>query len=156
MSVRVGRGLLFLCLSAAPLPGCSRVAHLTPSEQKSFGTRTFAAPLDRTFESARRALTGLGYTVAFVDVRGGRITTERKFYGVSASIGLDGRSATTTYIQLDLRLQVVDAGHTRVTAVPHQYEGERDVSRERTWHLDGDDGLHAHWKSLFRSIEAGL
>jgi hypothetical protein len=135
----VRRSLLLCLLTAAPLPGCSRIAHLTPSEQASFGTRTFAAPLAATGQAARE-----------------RITTVRRPVGAQASIGLDGRSVTPVYMQFDLRLLPVDGAHTRVVAVPHQYAGERDISRERTWELDGDQGLHSHWRALFKAIEANL
>lgn len=157
MSGPRARRLFLLCLlSAAPLSACSRIAYLTPSEQNSFGTWTFAAPLAVTAEAARGALQGLGHTIAFVDPGGRRITTVRTLVGAQASIGLDGRSADAVYMQFDLRLQPVDRAHTRVTAVPHQYAGARDISDQRTWRLDGDDGLHSQWRTLFRSIESRL
>ena len=153
---RVRTLFLLGLLSVAPLPGCARVVVLSASEQASFGTRTFAAPLAATSLAAREALVGLGYTIAAVDSKGGTITTGRKLEGVQASIGLFGRSADSVYQQFVLQLQPVGATQTRVIAVPHKYAGERDISRERTWSLDGDQGLHAEWRSLFNSIQARL
>ncbi|HEY0138414.1 MAG TPA: hypothetical protein VGB85_30220 [Nannocystis sp.] len=157
MAVPRARTLFLLgLLAVAPLSGCSRVVVLTASEQASFGTRTFAAPLAVTLQAAREALEGLDYSIAAVDSRGGKITTGRKLKGVQASIGLFGRSAEPLYQQFVLQLQPVGAAQTRVIAVPHKYAGERDISRERTWFLDGDQGLHHEWRSMFNSIQANL
>ena len=147
--------LAALLLTVLPV-GCATTGRLTPSVQNSFGTRTFAAPYDATFQAARDALTGLGYTLGHLDPGAGRIVTTRRPFGVQAEIGLLGTGARPLYRQYDLQLVRVDAGHTRVVAVPRVYEGERDVSRQRTWLLDGPEGERTHWKTLFATIEARL
>lgn len=154
-----GRTLLpaLLVASLGAAPGCvSHGNRLTPGEQNTFGTRTFAAPLAATFVAARAALPALGYTVTFADAASGRIATARRPAGARVSIGIDGRSSSPLYLQYDLRLVPVDATHTRVVATPHMYEGARDISSSSSWVLEGDQGLHSQWRALFQQIEAGL
>lgn len=143
-----------ICLGPA---GCAgRPTVLTPAVQNSFGARTFAAPFAATFAAARDALPALGYTLAVVDAQQGRITTERRQAGARFSIGLFGTEAAPLFRQYDLRIQPVDGGHTRVLAIPRRYAGERDVSHERVWDLDGDQGEQALWRQLFEQIAAKL
>ena len=157
MPARTSYSALLVATLLAAVPGCvARGSRLTPSEQNTFGTRTFAAPLAATFVAARDALPRLGYTVAFADAASGRIATARRPAGARLSIGIDGRSSTPLYLQYDLKLQAVDATHTRVVATPHMYEGARDISSASTWDLTGDNGLHSQWRALFQQIESGL
>lgn len=75
---------------------------------------------------------------------------------MQASIGLFDRGVMPLYSQYVLQLQRIGASQTRVIAVPHKYEGERDVSRGRKWSLAGDQGLRSEWRGLFDAIQAGL
>ncbi|WAS95979.1 hypothetical protein [Nannocystis punicea] len=141
-------------LLAVVLVGCiSRGAHLTESQQQSFGTRTFAASYDATFAAARDALPALGYQLNHVNAAQGRITTTRRPTGVRAGLGLGGAMTAPLYRQYDLRVVRVDPGHTRVIATPRLYEGERDISHESTWTLTGEHDL---WRALFAQIEQGI
>lgn len=137
--------------------GCiARPVHVSAAEQQSFGARTFPAAYDVTFAAARDALPLLGYGLEAVDVRTGRITTERIAVGGRAEIGFGGPTATPLFRRYDLHVQAVGPASTRVVAVPHMLAGERDVSRERVWTLDGPSGEHARWRALFEQIEVGL
>ncbi|MCY1009056.1 hypothetical protein OV079_26545 [Nannocystis pusilla] len=141
-------------LLAVLLVGCIR-SQITEVEQQSFGTRTFAAGYEKTFAAALDALPALGYQPQFVSAAQGRITTTRRQAGATAGIGLAGTFAAPLFRQYDLRLVRVDAGHTRVVAHPHLYEGERDVSRQAVWQMSGRDGEYEHWRALFAQIERG-
>lgn len=142
--------------AAVALAGCTHRGPLTTSEQQSFGTRTFAAPYDVTFQAARDALPRLGYTLQFVDPAHGRITTSRLPIGARAEVGFGGASTTVVSRSYDLRISPVDPHHTRVVAIPHKYAGERDISHQREWRRDGSQGEYANWRELFAAIESGL
>lgn len=152
LSSRLGAAALVLALAGCTIRG----GPPTPAEQQSFGTRTFAAPYDVTFEATRDALTRLGYSLDFASTAQGRITTSRKELGAQAEIGLGGARASTRGRSYDLHISPVDPRHTRVTAIPHIYTDERDVSRERVWTRDGPEGEYALWRALFAKIEASL
>lgn len=147
---------LLAAVLLAAVACAERQGRVTTAEQQSFGSRTFAAPFDATFTAARDALPLLGYTLLFADPRTGRITTEKLAAGARAEIGFGGRLASTLYRQYDLRLQPVGPASTLVVAVPRMYAGERDISHEPVWILDGPSGEHARWRALFDQIDTTL
>lgn len=138
------------------LVGCASSVRLTPTLQQTFGSRTYAAPYQATFEAARDALPTFGYTLSLSDPAAGRIVTGRLPIGVRLELGLWGRDATPLYRQYELRVVRVDPGHTQVIAVPHMYAGERDISPNREWTLDGPEGEREKWRMLFTGIERGI
>ena len=101
-------------------------------------------------------LPALGYTLSLSDPTTGRLVTGRLPFGVRLELGLYGRDSTPLWRQYELRVLRVDPGYTRVIAVPHQYAGERDISSDRVWTLDGPQGEHAQWQALFTQIGSSL
>ncbi len=143
--------LISLCFVL--LVGCASSVRLTPSLQQTFGTRTFAAPYQATFEAAGAALPRFGYTLSLSDPAAGRIVTGRRPAGVRVELGLWSRETILLYRQYELRVLRVDAGHTQVSAVPHMYAGKRDITSDREWTLDGPEGEREKWKALFAEID---
>ncbi|MBX7097544.1 MAG: hypothetical protein K1X89_07525 [Myxococcaceae bacterium] len=139
--------LVFLCCACAGQKG----ALLTAEEQRDHGARVLPAPQPQVFAAASAALRSLGYPQAIEEPGLGLLKTGRKLVRSVVQAGVGEVPVSRQYA---LHLRATGAG-TEVVAEPFLFIGERDVSREPVWQLDGDDGERALWDALFKEI-AGL
>ncbi|MCY0985697.1 hypothetical protein OV203_01045 [Nannocystis sp. ILAH1] len=155
----VGSFLVTLSLAGAPfLTGCagSRASVITPEEVQTHGTYTFTAPPAEVFAATLGALKTLGYPIAVTNEEKGIIKTERKFIRAMAVGGNYSAQAIDFTRQYYLRLESSDGASTSVTADPKVYMGERDVSGDKVWVLEGPEGERELWKRLFTEIQSNL
>lgn len=138
--------LLLCCACAGP-----KGALITAEEQRDHGARVLKAPLPQVFTAAAAALRSLGYPAAIEEPALGLLKTGRKLVRSVHQAGVGDVPVSRQYA---LRLRATEAG-TEVIAEPFLFVGERDVSKEPVWQLDGDDGERALWEALFHEI-AGL
>lgn len=148
----------FLALSAASLPGCfgSTGAMLTQQEISAYGSKTVAKPLPDTFKATVGALKVMGYSIAVEDADKGLIKTERKVIRAQAVGNAHAVMATNVARQYSLKLAESEPGKTAITATPRVFVGERDVSDDKVWVLEGPEGERQLWGALFKEIESQL
>jgi hypothetical protein len=146
-------GLVFVGILAA----CAGVGGraLTPSEVAQNGTASFDAPPAKVFAAAQGALKSEGYDIAIADSGKGVIKTGRKLVRAEAAGGpgyAQAVEATRQYV-LTVRGQ---AGHTVVTAEPRVFLGDRDLSNDAVWDIEGPMGERRLWAQLFRDVKEAL
>jgi hypothetical protein len=146
-----------LSLALATAAGCASFgATMTPQELNTYGTKTLAKPLPDTFKATLGALKVMGYQIAVEDQAKGIIKTERKVIRANAVGGAYSASATNIYRQYQLKLGESEPGKTAVTATPYVFIGERNVSDDKVWVIEGPEGERQLWSSLFKEIESQL
>lgn len=148
----------FLSVSALSTTGCAGTsgALLTQQEITTYGQKTMPKSKPDTFKATVGALRVLGYSIAVEDADKGLIKTERKVIRAHAVGNANAAMATNVYRQYSLKLAEPESGKTEITATPRVFIGERDVSEDKVWVLDGPDGERTMWNSLFKEIESQL
>ena len=150
---------LFLCLAAvAPLAtACRRGAVMTPAEVDANGTHVFAASHADTFKATAGALQTLGYQLTMTDEGKGILKTDRKLLQARA-VATSSVSASAVQVtrQYYVRITSTDATSTAVVAEPKVFIGERDVSGDEVWALEGPEGERELWRRLFAEIQSNL
>lgn len=129
---------------------------MSPEEISAHGTHTFAASPTDTFAATVGALRTLGYTLAVVNEDKGIIKTDRKELRAQAVYSANTAMAVGVTRQYYVRIAVDDAGHSTVAAEPKVFIGERDVSGDKVWALEGPEGERELWKRLFAEIQSNL
>lgn len=150
---------LFLLAATSGIAACAHSEVLTPGEVGRSGSSQFSAPRDEVFYATVGALKIEGYDVATADVEKGVIVTKPKLVRASGAAIGDGRLAPAQLAQVQRRYQVTvstEKGVTRVVAEPFLAQGDRDISREKVWDLDGPDGEKVKWHNLFDGIESAF
>lgn len=137
---------LVMLSCAAPV----RAVRLSPEEIAAHGTREVPQPPERVWAAVPGALRSLGYPIAHEDAASGLVKTGRKHV---RSIGQMGVGEVPVSRQYQVTVLARGTGSV-VVAVPTVFVGERDVSGEAVWQLDGDDGERALWRALFSELEA--
>jgi hypothetical protein len=159
LAVSIQAGLLLFALS---LTGCGSV--LTQEEIAAYGTRTYSAPKEKLVEDISVVLKGMGYEVVVADAGKGIVKTSRKEIGSQTrTSGIRGKSTvsassvSTSYYRQYL-VQVSDAGKGALTVrvTPKVFIGERDVSEDSVWNIDGAGGERELWQSFFSELESTL
>ncbi len=130
-------------------------ADMTAAEIGSNGSHRFDANMAETFAATAGALQVLGYEIAFTNEEKGKIKTSRKFVRAHAQGGAYSAQAVEVSRQYYIDLKA-DGGGTVVTATPKIFIGERDVSDDRVWVLEGESGERTLWKQLFSEIQSNL
>lgn len=156
--------LLSLCiavgvLSAPVLVGCAGGgggALMTPEEIGSHGTHKFASSEAETFAATIGALRTLGYIVTVANEEKGMIKTDRKPLRAQAYAGGGQAVAVEVTRQYYVRLESTDASNTTVVAEPKVFIGERDVTNDKVWMLEGPEGERELWRRLFAEIQSNL
>jgi hypothetical protein len=162
--MKISPTLFSLCLFAsvtalaAPLVGACGPsgAVMTPEEVAANGTHTFAASPKDTFAATAGALQTLGYMLTVVNEEKGIIKTDRKH--LRAQAVYNGNSATAVGFsrQYYIRVQSTDGTNTTVVADPKVFIGERDISGDKVWALEGPEGERELWTRLFAEIQSNL
>ncbi len=144
--------------TAPLLTGCAggRAALMTPEEISAHGTHRFAAPPAQTFAATIGALQTLGYDVAVANEEKGMIKTARKDLRAQAVAAGNTAIAVSVYRQYYIRIESTDPTNTTVVAEPKVFIGERDISADKVWALEGPEGERELWKRLFAEIESNL
>jgi hypothetical protein len=128
---------------------------MTPNEVAEHGTLRVNAPADRVFTAAQGALKSEGYQVAVADPSKGLIKTNRKMVRVVAQGGSYSAQAIEITRQYVVTLRS-DGAATVVTAEPRVFQGDRDLSDEAVWDLEGPMGERKLWSQFFRDLKEGL
>jgi hypothetical protein len=147
--------LLRLFALGAILSGCIHGEMLTPAEVSSHGRAAFNAPRAKVFAAAAGTLRAEGYVIAQADLERGVIRTGRKTVRVVAVGSAHAAQAVDYSRQYTVTLRS-EGPLTAVTAEPRVFMGERDVSEEAVWALDGPEGERALWNQFFRELNASL
>jgi hypothetical protein len=141
-------GFLLACGGAAGRP-------LTPAEVAQNGTATFQAPSAKVFVAAQGALKSEGYEIAIADPVKHLIKTNRKL--VRAEAYGTRYSAQAIEVTRQYVLSVSEqGGRTVVVAEPRVFMGDRDLSSESVWDLEGPMGERRLWGQLFRDMREAL
>jgi hypothetical protein len=149
----------FLFAAASGIAACAHGQVLTPGEVGRSGSSQFSAPHDEVFYATMGALKLEGYDVATADVEKGVIVTKPKLVLASGETTGDEKLAPAQSAQVQRRYRVTvstDNGLTRVVAEPFLARGDRDISREKVWDLDGPNGEKVQWHNLFDGIESAF
>jgi hypothetical protein len=157
MTIKSFLSAITLSLALSLFAGCAMFgANLTQQELTTYGTKTLAKPLPDTFKATIGALKVMGYQIAVEDAAKGIIKTERKVIRANAIGNSTSASATNIYRQYSLKLGESEPGKTAVTATPYVFIGERNVSEDKVWVIEGPEGERQLWSSLFKEIESQL
>ncbi len=132
-------------MTACLLAGCAPrgPVALSPSQLRSHATRVVSADFDEAFDATWLALESLGFTVTAHDRRAGTLST-----AVTAAANGTGRAW-----QAEVSLQGADSA---VTLLPRLHEGDRDVTDEASWTLEGPGGERERWDAAFERIRTLL
>lgn len=134
-------------------------AQLTPKIVEDHGTRRYQAELERVFQAAVGALLAQGYEIASKHMEAnlgrGQIQTRRKLLSTKAYGGAHYAQTISVYRQygVDVRRE---ADRVVVIARPRVFIGERDLSAEPVWDMDGPVGEKVLWRQLFADVEGQL
>lgn len=151
---------LFLMLAAPLSGGCAagnRGAYMTPQEIDANGRHTFSAPPAETFKATAGALQTLGYELTVANEEKGIIKTNRKELRAQA-VATSNYTASAVSItrQYYVQLSSTDGATTTVVASPRVFVGERDVSGDQVWALEGPEGERELWRRLFAEIQSNM
>jgi hypothetical protein len=138
----VGSGAVVLLLVGGG--ACASGHVLTQGEIGRRGARSFAAPPETIFYGCVGVLKADGYEIATTDLAQGVIVT--KPMPISSGGAVTARAYRVTISP--------DGTGSRVIASPALFAGERDVSDDEVWNLDGPRGEHALWSELFADLDA--
>lgn len=139
----------------AILCSCVHGEMLTPAEISSHGRAAFNAPRAQVFAAAAGTLRAEGYVIAQEDMDKGVIKTGRKTVRVVAMGNAHAAQAVDYSRQYTVTVRS-EGARTSVTAEPRVFMGERDVSGEAVWALDGPEGERALWNQFFRELNGSL
>ena len=84
------------------------------------------------------------------------IKTARKDLRAQAVAAGNTAIAVSVYRQYYIRIESTDPTNTTVVAEPKVFIGERDISADKVWALEGPEGERELWKRLFAEIESNL
>lgn len=129
---------------------------MSPAEISASGTRAYAAPPAEVFAATTGALQTLGYQLTVVNDAKGIIKTDRKPIRADAAAANGRAVAVEVTRQYYVRVESSDGANTTVVAEPKVFIGERDVSGDPVWMLDGPEGERTLWKRLFDEIQSNL
>jgi hypothetical protein len=156
---RMNKLLVVGLAAACGIAACAHGQVLTPGEVGRSGSRQFPAPEDKVFYASVGALKVEGYDVETADVEKGVIVTKPKAVRVSARTTSSGNVAPAQFVEYQRRYRVTvvpQNGGTRVIAEPSLAKGDRDISKEEVWDLDGPDGEKVQWDNLFDDIKSAF
>jgi hypothetical protein len=122
---------------------------MTTAEVTSFGTRTFKAPLDKTFEATANALKADGFEITVSKPEKGLIITNRRLIRAQGN-GAGQAVAYTRQYRVAVRAK---GDGTEVELAPSIFSGEADISGKPIWVIEGPEGERAVWTKLFASIQ---
>jgi hypothetical protein len=123
---------------------CASNHVLTQGEIGRRGVRSFAASPETIFYACVGVLNADGYEIASADPDQGVIIT--KPMPIPSGGAVTARAYRVTISP--------DGTGSHVIASPALFAGERDISDEEVWNLDGPRGEHALWTELFADLEA--
>ena len=155
MNTEVRGALIFV---TSLLAGCAAGAAgqpLTPAEVQTHGTMTFDAPVPKVFTAMQGALKSEGYQIAIADPNKGLIKTDRKLVRAQAVGNQYVAQAVEATRQYVVTLKG-EGAHTTVVAEPRVFMGDRDLSSETVWDLEGPMGERKLWSQLFRDVKEAL
>jgi hypothetical protein len=128
---------------------------MTPAEVSSHGTATYEAAPAKVFAATQGALKSEGYEIAVADEKKGLIKTNRKLVRAHAVGGPGYAEAVEATRQYVVSIHA-DGAKTVVVAEPRVYIGDRDLSDESVWDIEGPMGERKLWTQLFRDVREGL
>ena len=146
-------------LAACGIAACAHGQVLTPGEIGRSGSRQFAASEDKVFYASVGALKVEGYDVETADVEKGVIITKPKVVRANARMTPNGSASQAQFIEYQRRYRVTvvpENGGTRVIAEPSLAKGDRDISKDEVWDLNGPDGEKVQWDNLFDDIKSAF
>jgi hypothetical protein len=132
-------------------------------------------PKEELVKNVAAVLEGMGYEVVLADLEKGLVKTGRKQIGqtthtstmssgrdakitknyTSKSGSSSSRTSTTTYSrQYTAKITESKNGTLSVRVTPKVFIGERDVSQEEVWNVDGTGGEIELWASFFGELES--
>lgn len=143
-------------LAFALLAGCGPGGRpMTPNEVADHGTARVHAPANKVFTAAQGALKSEGYQVAIADPVKGLIKTNRKLVRVVAYGGNYSAQAMEITRQYVVTVRA-DGANTVVVAEPRVFQGDRDLSDNAVWDLEGPMGERKLWSQFFRDLQEAL
>lgn len=151
--------LVVVLVAAGGIAACTHGQVLTQGEIGRSGSRQFSVPQDKAFYASVGALKVEGYDVDTADVEKGVIVTKPKLVRASARTTPSGNVAPAQFIEYQRRYRVTvvpQDGGARVIAEPSLAKGDRDISKDEVWDLDGPDGEKAQWDNLFDDIKSAF
>jgi hypothetical protein len=151
--------LAVMLVAACGIAACAHSRVLTPGEIGRSGSREFSAPPEKVFYASVGALKVEGYDVETADLERGVIVTKPKLVRASAQTTSNGGLSSGQFIEYQRRYRVTvsaENGRTRVVAEPSLAKGERDISKDEVWDLDGPNGEKVLWNSLFDDIQSAF
>ena len=147
-------------LSVFSLAGCMLgvpAKPMTPTEIAAHGTATYDAPRSRVFTATQGALRSEGYEIATADAGKGLIKTGRKLVRATAYAVNGGTAAVATETTRQYVVSIhSENGKTVVVAEPRVFVGDRDLSGDAVWDLEGPMGERKLWGQLFRDVREAL
>lgn len=152
----LGLALAILCPPLIGACGGGGGAMMTPGEIATNGTHSFAFPPAEVFAATVGALRTQGYVVTVANEEKGIIKTDRKPLRAQAIGGGGVAVAVEVTRQYYVRIESTDPGNTTVVADPKVFIGERDVTGDKVWRLEGPEGERELWRRLFAEIQSNL
>jgi hypothetical protein len=144
------------CSSFVLLAGCAMGGRpMTPAEVSSHGTASYDAPPAKVFAATQGALKSEGYEIALADANKGLIKTSRKLVRAEAVGGAGYAQAVAATRQYVVSIHA-DGAKTVVVAEPRVFMGDRDLSSESVWDIEGPMGERTLWTQLFRDVREAL
>jgi hypothetical protein len=146
-------------VASCGLVACAHSRVLTPGEVGRSGSRQFPIPEDKIFYASVGALKVEGYDVETADVEKGVIVTKPKVVRTVERNPAGGNLEPAHFVEYQRRYRVTvsaENGVTRVVAEPSLAKGDRDVSKDEVWDLDGPNGEKAQWNNLFEDIQSAF
>jgi hypothetical protein len=144
------------CSSVVFLAGCAAGGRpMTPSEVATHGTASYDASPAKVFVAAQGALKSEGYEIALADQGKGLIKTSRKLVRAEAVGGAGYAQAIAATRQYVVSIHA-DGAKTVVVAEPRVFMGDRDLSQESVWDIEGPMGERTLWTQLFRDVREAL
>ncbi|HZO17184.1 MAG TPA: hypothetical protein VFB62_28095 [Polyangiaceae bacterium] len=151
--------MLAVLLSTFAVTGCA--SHMTNEEIAAYGTRTYPTKKEKLVEDVATVLKTMGYEIVVADAKKGIVKTARKEIGQAgrtSQIGGKNTASGRTYTTGYHRQYIVKISETKkgmlVKVTPKVFVGERDVSAEQVWNLDGAGGERELWASFFSELES--
>lgn len=115
---------------------------MSPQQLQSRASRAVEAPFDEVFDAAWLVLEGAGWSVVANDRRAGTFRTN--------TVVLPGTGVGRAY---DAAVSL-EGATPMLTLLPRVFEGDRDITDQMHWTLEGPGGEQSKWDELFARVLA--
>jgi hypothetical protein len=149
---RLTASFLLALVAGCATTGGGGPAYMTEEEVGAYGSHSYAAPGAKVFTAVVSALKSEGYEIAVENQEKGIVRTGRKMIRAAAAGGYGYAQAVAYTRQYMIDVRTKPDGQILVVARPRVFAGEQDLSANKVWVLEGDQGERRLWNNLFQEI----